>query len=422
MVDNLEGFPESIRFLKKNSDWAKNAPLFSDILFCREEYRVAIENYLEPLMNHYVVDTYNEAIRAINLLSNSAQGRAQFFVLDSYEALDSDLTVSWPGAVPALNVVEVEKHYQPLCNHLLKNVYLVDDSSEQALNNAVLPAGVVLIGKSGKFNKSKYAMAGGSVGLFEGKRIGRAKNLDNLLKVIKLIDIEVADFKARSNELQEKLSALKLSGKAAEIKQKEHDLNLLNTELITVKTRQEQYLAFIENSLNRKADIVNKISSLKDETLVLQPLLEELKNQKEAQNDLLADKQSTFNELNEYVTTQSNAYNQENIRFHQQQNKISGLIKDLEYRQTQQEGLDTRIKQNNAELVEVKIAIQENLQQADNSDEDLVAMYGQKDELEKATQQAEQEYYEWRGKITETENEVTALETAKKGQCRIDRK
>jgi chromosome segregation protein len=56
MVDNLEGFPESIRFLKKNADWSRNVPLFSDVLFCKEEYRIAIENYLEPLMNHYVVN------------------------------------------------------------------------------------------------------------------------------------------------------------------------------------------------------------------------------------------------------------------------------------------------------------------------------------------------------------------------------
>jgi chromosome segregation protein len=31
-------------------------------------------------------------------------------------------------------------------------------------------------------------MAGGSVGLFEGKRIGRAKNLENLAKEIKGIE------------------------------------------------------------------------------------------------------------------------------------------------------------------------------------------------------------------------------------------
>jgi chromosome segregation protein len=78
MVDNLEGFPESIRFLKKNTDWAKNAPLFSDVLFCREEFRVAIENYLEPMMNHYVVESYDEAIKAINLLSTASSGRAHF--------------------------------------------------------------------------------------------------------------------------------------------------------------------------------------------------------------------------------------------------------------------------------------------------------------------------------------------------------
>jgi len=427
MVDNLEGFPESIRFLKKNTDWSKNALLFSDILFCREEFRVAIENYLEPVMNHYVVDNYNDAIKGINLLGNATQGRAQFFVLNSFrdttgsigeasnEAANKSIPSpdGLPGVIPALNVVEVDKRYQPLCDHLLKNVYLVDDGTESALNNADLPAGLVLIGKSGKFNKSKYTMAGGSVGLFEGKRIGRAKNLEALLKVVKLIDIELTGFKARFDELQQILSSLKSSGKAAEIKQAGHELNLLNTELVTVKARQEQYQAFIENSLNRKEDIARKIESLKAEELVLKPQLEDLKAQKQTQNDLLIDKQGAFNELNEYVSVQSNSYNQENIRFHQQQNKVSGLVKDLDYREVQQESLETRIKQNNGELEKVKLAIQENLQQADNSDEDLIGMYVQKDELEKATQQAEQEYYEWRGKISETENEITALRRKK---------
>ena len=120
MVDNLEGFPESIRFLKKTSGWAKNAPLFSDVLFCREEYRVAIENYLEPLMNYYVVEDYNEAIAAINLLSNSSQGRAQFFILENYkphptlpgrEGLKVSPTggdLEGAGAIAALDVIEVE--------------------------------------------------------------------------------------------------------------------------------------------------------------------------------------------------------------------------------------------------------------------------------------------------------------------------
>lgn len=413
LVDNLEGFPESIRFLKKNTDWAKNAPLFSDVLFCREEYRVAIENYLEPLMNHYVVENYDEAIKAINLLSNASRGRAQFFILSNYG--DEVASIPNPAAnhIPALSVIEVEKRYQPLCNHLLKNVYLVNDDNEQAINNTVLPADMMLLGKSGKFNKSKYTMAGGSVGLFEGKRIGRAKNLENLLKEIKGIDAQVNAGRAELQNQQDKLVALKSAGKANEIRQQQQELSKLNTELITIKTRQEQYQAFIENSLNRKQDIANKIASITQDILKLKPELEELKTQKQIQNEQMLEKQADFAELNELVTVRSNAYNQENIRFHQQQNKVSGLFKDIEYRESQHESLDTRIRQNSTELEKVKAAIQENLQQTGHSDDDLLEMYEQKELLEKATQQAEQEHYAWRGKIAETENEIAALRRKK---------
>jgi chromosome segregation protein len=420
MVDNLEGFPESIRFLKKTSGWAKNAPLFSDILFCKEEYRVAIENYLEPLMNYYVVEDYNEAIAAINILSNASQGRAQFFVLKNYkpnligkEGSEVSPAGDLEGAVPALSVIEVEQRYQNLCDHLLRNVYLVSDSTEKDLNSTSLPEGVVVIGKSGKFNKSKLTMAGGSVGLFEGKRIGRAKNLENLAKELKSLDNKIGELRYKTEDLANKLTALRSVGKSIEITNLQHDLNRLNTELVTVKTRQEQYQAFIENSRNRKEDISRKIESIKEDILKMQPELSELKSEKQIQAGLLVEKQRIFNELNEESVIRSNTYNQENIRFHQQQNKVNGLVKDMEYRETQKESLETRIEQNSAELGKVKQTISENMEQTGHSDEDLVEMYQQKEQLEKATQQAEQEYYAMRGKITETEDAITALRRKK---------
>jgi len=413
LVDNLEGFPESIRFLKKNTEWAKNAPLFSDVLFCREEYRVAIENYLEPLMNHYVVENYEEAIKAINLLSNSSRGRAQFFVLSNYPVQTDQKPSTIEGGIAALDVIEVEARYRPLCIHLLNGVYLVNDQTEGDINTQQLPDGAVVLGKSGKFSKSRYTMAGGSVGLFEGKRIGRAKNLENLSKEIKTLETRVAKLKCESETLQERLTVLKASGKAGELYQKQQDLNRLNTELVTVKTRREQYQTFIENSRNRKEDIARKIEGIREEMAKLQPELTQLKEQKLTQGELLAEKQAMFNELTESVTIRSNRYNQENIRFHQQQNKVSGLVKDLDYRDTQLENLDQRIKINADELVKVKAAILELLQHTDHSDEDLLAMYSQREELEKATQQAEQDYYKSRGAITEAENEISDLRKKK---------
>ncbi|MBS7562888.1 chromosome segregation protein SMC [Mucilaginibacter sp. Bleaf8] len=415
LVDNLEGFPESIRFLKKHADWAKTAPLFSDVLFCREEYRVAIENYLEPLMNYYVVDTYSDAINAINLLRSASRGRAQFFILSHYQQIAAQPVANPnPGQwLPALEAVEVDVRYQPLCNYLLRNVYLVNDAGENDLNNSMVPNGIVLLGKSGKFSKSILSMAGGSVGLFEGKRIGRAKNLENLAKEIKQAENEIAALKSKQEELQSTLTALKASGKTSEIQQRQQELNRLHTELVTVTTRREQYQTFITNSRNRKEDIALKIATIKEEEQTLQPQLAELKTQKEIQSDLLLDKQQAFNELNEYTTVQSNAYNQENIRFHQQQNKVSGLVKDLEYRESQQDSLEARIRTNTTEMEKVQAALLETVQQTDFSDEELLEMYSQRDALEQATRQAEMEYYSGRSEVTELENEITQLRRRK---------
>lgn len=77
-IDNMEGFPESIKFLKQHPEWATHAPLLSDIISCPAEFRVAIENFLDQYLNFYVVADMNDAMNAVNLLSASAKGRANF--------------------------------------------------------------------------------------------------------------------------------------------------------------------------------------------------------------------------------------------------------------------------------------------------------------------------------------------------------
>lgn len=39
MVENLEGFPESIRYLSKNTTWKTQAPLLSDLIYASEPYK-----------------------------------------------------------------------------------------------------------------------------------------------------------------------------------------------------------------------------------------------------------------------------------------------------------------------------------------------------------------------------------------------
>ncbi|MEJ7692151.1 chromosome segregation protein SMC [Daejeonella sp.] len=411
MVDNLEGFPESIRFLKKNAGWTKQAPLFSDILFCKEEYRIAIENYLEPVMNHYVVETQTDAVQAIRLLSEASRGRANFFILNALKSIPQrpSINSSSSEVIPAMDIIDTDAKYRPLCEMLLYNVFLIKSGEEEELKSPLPSEQVVLLSKSGMFSKTRTGMSGGSVGLFEGKRIGRAKNLEKLSKEISTGENTMAKLKNSIDEQTLRLNSLKGSSQNEQIQQLQFDINRLNNEFTSVKTKQEQYLAFIENSQNRKQDIELKINSISNELLASEPQLLELKTNRQIKQERLVADQQKYNELSEQFSTRSSAYNQENIKFHQQQNKVSGIVKDLEYRESQQTSLETRISANNAELETTQISILETLQHSDHSDDDLIALYSQKEEFEKAVQEAEQTYYASRGMITESENNIACL-------------
>ena len=138
-----------------------------------------------------------------------------------------------------------------------------------------------------------------------------------------------------------------------------------------------------------------------------------MKAQKEIRENNFFQKQQEYTLLADEVTHASTEYNQENIRFHQQQNKESGLQKDLEYRNSQYSSLNSRIETNTAELEKTQAGIKETLQHVDHSDGDLLAMYEQKEALEKGLQELEQEYYASRGAITEAENVLTEKRRSK---------
>jgi chromosome segregation protein len=411
MVDNLEGFPESIRFLKKNAIWAKEAPLFSDILFCREEYRIAIENYLEPVMNHYVVETQSDAVQAIQLLNDSSRGRANFFILEGIDKKIKSTTekLSAVNLISALDIIDTDSKYRPLCEILLNNVYLLESGDQEEIKSALPDEHFIILSKTGMFSKNRIGMSGGSVGLFEGKRIGRAKNLENLSKEINSTESSLIKLKAEIEFEEDKLKSLGDSSKKDLISLLQVEINKLSNEFTTVKTKQEQYLAFIENSQNRKQDIEQKITSIGSELLISEPFLADLKIRKTEKDSHLIEFQQDYNELSELLTSKSGVFNQENIRFHQQQNKVSSIEKDLEYRESQQKSLETKIESNNKDLETTLLSIKESLQHADHSDEDLIAMYAQKEEFEIALRDVEQEFYASRGKITEMEENISTL-------------
>ncbi len=127
MVESLEGFPEAVKFLKKNPNWLQNVPLVSDLITCEERYRTAIEYYLNPYMDYYVVQTEAEAQMAVSLLEKNKKGKANFFIMSELQNFYFHKSEVIDQAISALDLIEVEPAYRKLAEYLLGEVYLVNN-------------------------------------------------------------------------------------------------------------------------------------------------------------------------------------------------------------------------------------------------------------------------------------------------------
>lgn len=403
LVDNLEGFPHAIKFLKKQSNW-KDAPLLSDIIGCPEDYRICIENYLEPFMNYYVVKTREDALKAVELLHDSSQGKANFFILDQLSNFKSGNSPIIENAVSATEIVEFDGNYENLIRHLLDGVYIYEGEKPSGNDS------VTLIHKSGKITHRRYSISGGSVGLFEGKRIGRAKNLEKLSSQIKELQSRQNKIEKSLAKQQSEIESLKKQTKTEELERAREEINKLNESYATIKTKQEQFSSLLSSNKMRKEDIELQIQELSGQIEELKPTLvrdQEILGSLETQ---VQEKKEQQDNLNEELSRRSQAFNEENVLYHRQQNKLNSIKQEISYKEETYNSSLERIEKNAEELRNTEKDLNELVQKSSENDDELVEMYSEKEEIEVGVNEAEKEYYHTRGSIDEEEKALRDIQ------------
>jgi chromosome segregation protein len=407
LVENLEGFPEAIKFLKKKI--AKNAPLLSDILTTSEEYRVAIENYLEPYLNYYIVDHEAEAYEAINILSDASKGKAHFFILDSFEKFESSSSRIYSNAFPATQIIEFDPKYRKLMSYILDRVYIYEGD----VKNIPSSDENTFITKSGKLTRKRFSISGGSVGLFEGKKIGRAKNLEKLEKEIKELSTKLDEIRTSLVEKQSDLEKLKNNKLRHEIEALQHSIRQVNEEHVSVRTKREQFSNMLSSADLRREDILEKIDSLLRELDDLKPKAQQATHDLQEQENKLSALTETLASNSELLTQKSAAFNEQNIFFHQQENRVKSLDQEMRFKQESMDQSSNRISVNTEELKKNEDEIRNIVESTQTNDDELLGMYAEKDEMEKGLSEAEKEYYESRGNIDHVEKELREIQNTR---------
>ena len=415
LLENLEGYPESLRYLRKNSNFTNRAPLFSEILNCQAEYKSAIENYLDPHMNYFVIDNIEEASKAVNLLSEASKGRANFFILKNFEGTEVPPAENIQDCISALSIIDVEEKYQSLCNHLLRNVYVVTNNQENTPFLQKDNSSMSFISKNGKFCRTRHALSGGSVGLFDGKRIGRAKHIETLSKEISTLSGELEKTKSSRDKVQTNLQNSKQTKErlTSEKNRLNQEVNKATHEFSSLKNKAEHLFTSVENNKKIVEGLYVQLHAIDDtlqqNNLSFQEHLLQLRLQHDDISGALTNLQAEFNHLTETMNGQSTGYNQHHIQLIQQQNKIANIIRDHTYKTGLLETLTKNIVTNTAEIENVQLRIKELLDTSTDFDSQLIGLYGEKEILDQTVAAIEIEYFKSRGSIDELETKIRTI-------------
>lgn len=404
IIENLEGFPESIKFLASNKEWAKNVPLLSDTIYCKEEYRIVLENFLEPYLNYYVVDNVSEAMKAVEMLRIAQKGKANFILLDNIPKSKKAVPPT-DEYISAIECVETDAKYQKLFSFLLDKVFIVNE--EKSFND-LNDLDITLLSSNGAFIRKKHSLSGGSVGLFEGKKIGRKKNLEILEKEITKKEKEEQSLILKIQSLREQLEKLKKDDLQARISSEKDELNKINQEKIALESKLENFNHYKKETTDKIIAASKNLEKTQTDYLSNLTILQTKIEERTALKHHFSQKDTSFKQAANQMSEASSKYNEQNIEYIKQQNKLNTLTRELSYRETQILELSLqksqKIEQQNTEIKEVDMA----KNQLEFIDKNLLGLYEEKAKRESSLTEAEAVYFKTRGVLNELEEQIRA--------------
>ena len=406
LVEKLEGFPESTKFLMRSKKWNKPAALFSDVLISPAEYRAALENYLENYLSHFIVNQAQDALEGIKLLKESQKGKAHFLLNNISE--NSSQTQDIPQAKPALQVVETDSAYAGLIGQLLHEVYLVENEDLGYSLSQQYPDYTFLV-KDGSASFHKSLMSGGSSGLFEGKRLGRKKNLKKIEREIHSISQDLQNRHQTIQSLTHEIHGLKKE-------QQEEEMRALQAKLADAKSATQKTSLQLSNLdeaagelQSQKQNLATEKSEIHKQIIHIQEQWEGLKKEKFELEKKVEQVDSIYEQHAQTFSELSQKYNEAHIKLIQQENRCSQLEKDLQYQKSRKTELSDLLEQHKTEIEEQTEEQKKHKQTEIETKNRLAQLYRDKEHKSEALNAAERIYFEARNMISGLEKEVKQL-------------
>ena len=394
MVDSLEGFPESVKFVHDVT--GGKIPLLSDLFFCPKEYRNAVESYLESYLNYFVAGDEKEALAAIEKLKQGQKGRASFFILNQL----ADVTISTdPESV--VSKLEFDKKYEHLFHYLFGDIKM--KPSGDVAGEYILDDSTVI--------RRKYVVSGGSVGLFAGKKVGRKKTYEESIK-------KIDKLRANLEKVTSKLELIDNSLKNINNEQLRTDKGQIDIAYKNQKYKHDQLQQSYDQlsgasaqSQTLKTQYQNTITETTEAINLLKAEIIEINTAKEGVDQELNQEKNQLSSLQQDLSEQSAIVNARNIEKIRKENLINSLEDNRKATAERIAEVTSNIEKDQASINDVKTKLQQLANTGTDTSVEIKEMYAAKDQMTKDVAAIEQLYFQEKSTIQDQEKVLRDLNT-----------
>jgi chromosome segregation protein len=268
---------------------------------------------------------------------------------------------------------------------------------------------VALLSKSGRFIQRRYSVSGGSIGLFEGKKIGRKKNLEVLEQQIAKLEKDSNKLSTQFYNAKSKIEELKKQRVPADIQNARNAVNQVVQNKVSIITRLENFESFLRDADAKSEELQKRIETLKLDNERIESDLNAKKAQMSAAKAKISSTDESFRQMAEELSEASGIYNDKNIEHIRQQNKVSSLEQELNYRKKQLDEVTNTVSNNKQALEQNALEFEQIGEAIADMEIQLQEAYGERKEKEAALNEVEQTYFKARGEINEMENKLRQL-------------
>ena len=272
---------------------------------------------------------------------------------------------------------------------------------------AQLPeSNLIFLHTNGQFTHRKHSLSGGSIGLFEGKKIGRKKNLVFLEESINKKEKEEERLVGIIFQIKNEISATQSLNIQKELSDEKQKLQKIIQQRMSTQSRKDGITQFVEDLRIKMENTQQQIETASSQLEKIMGSLDIERSLLDKAKEKIALTDGNFRGLAERLSSVSTLFNEKNIQFLRQENKVEGFQRELNNKEKQIIERQNTISQN-------KIILQKSKQENDYLTANLVKFTDHIQEIltVKSSRQlniteAETQFFEERNQIVTLENFV----------------